>query len=154
VHREPDLDEVGHHRHLLSPETLYAPEHGQRSVGRAPARSYRQVEPPHQVVTHALDGKCSHRPSQVTTFVAVLKATDQHRVDGGARHNAKMSEPRHGVRQPPAGHADAHAALDDARIRRHRRHCRRNRGGLLGELCMMDDDFRGARDASGVSRKL
>jgi hypothetical protein len=53
------------------------------------------------------------RAAQVAARVAILQPAGQDGVECCARHDPELPVPRHGVREPPGGHARAHAALDD-----------------------------------------
>ena len=63
-------------------------------------------------------GEAGAGPGQVAVGVAQLKLPGEHVGQGGAGDDAELSGAGHRLGQPPAGDADAHAALDDGGIGR------------------------------------
>ena len=73
---------------------------------------------------HFRKWKRCHGPTHGSVGIAVLEAPHQQRLDRRARDDAELTARRNGLRQAPAGDADAHAALDDRRPRGCRPHRR------------------------------
>ena len=53
------------------------------------------------------------RPTNRPAWIAQLQPPRENRLDARSRHDAQLSETRHGPRELPVGDRDAHAALDN-----------------------------------------
>src|SRR5690606_21663553 len=58
------------------------------------------------------------RTTDVAARITILEPPYEQRVNGGAGHDAELAAQRDGTREQPAGHANAHAALNDHRQRK------------------------------------
>jgi hypothetical protein len=114
VLREEDLDEVRENRDSLPGSAHRLLVHREQLVWSAcgPATC-------NEVATDDLRSNIGNREvldgaPHVAARVAILKTPNEHGVECRARHHTELAGARHGVRQAPVGHGDAHAALDDA----------------------------------------
>jgi hypothetical protein len=81
----------------------------ERLAGGDPARHEVAPDDP---LGHPRQRKLPQRPADVPAGVTTLQAAGQHGVQRDARHHAQLPGRRDGPRQPPIGHAHAHATLD------------------------------------------
>ena len=109
---QPHLDEVRHHGEPLAVGGL-AQRHLVDGAVRPSAGSATLEE---ESVGHAacqgLVGEGGQRAACVAVRVAVLQVSCQDDVEGGARHDAELTQTRHGAGELPARDASAHSALD------------------------------------------
>ena len=92
----------------------------QAEAGDRPER-LRRIEPArNEIPGHDPFGRGGHGevrqgPAQVPAGVAELEAPREGRVERDPGDHPELARPGHGAGQLPAGHPDAHAALDDRR---------------------------------------
>ena len=115
---QPDLHEIREHRHPLTLRAHDLLVHGERLVWRSLRAAVRQEIARQHPVAHRRDGEESHRSAHVTSDVSILKPANENGVHRRSRNDTQLFESRHGARKHPAGHANAHAALDDHGMRR------------------------------------
>ncbi len=114
---QEDLDEIGD-------DTKRLPVRSRRGRGLRPGdergvgrfASGDVVRVPH-LVGESGDREVVQGPAHVAAGVAHLQAPRQHFIECRAADHAKLAERRDSARQAPVGDPDAHAALDDHRMR-------------------------------------
>ncbi len=116
------LDERREHRHELPGWAHHLLVHRKQLVGSAGWPACRKEIESQCIGGHTRHRERRHGPPHVTTGIAVLKPSHQHRIDGGAGDHAELATGGDRAREAPVGNADAHSTLDDRRNQRSDEH--------------------------------
>jgi hypothetical protein len=109
------LDEVARHDQLVASGVWAQPEPRGRPERDAGGQAARHEVPAQDPLGNSRQGKAGQRFAHVSVRVTPLQAPRQDRVQRYPGHHTQLPGRRHGSGQPPAGHTNAHPALDDHR---------------------------------------
>src|SRR5665213_461000 len=85
-------------------------------------RSGLRGERTEYLVDDALQGKLVEDRLQFSVDAVLLEATNEHVIDGRARHHAELTRARNGAGKGPSGNSNSHATLDEPRDSRFGNH--------------------------------